>query len=128
MVLLVSMIMGCSTPLSFSSEQPGCTDYDFNDPAESALEVSQQNLSVHVRRTNVIEACDAVFRPDVTTEGTLVLVREFWEGGGDTGEDACETCMVPTLTFSDPPGRKFEFRWYLENADVPYSSVEFKVE
>ena len=127
MVLVLSMMLGCTTPLSFSSDQPGCNDYDFNDPPESAMEVSQQNLSLHVRRTNVIEACDALFRPEVTTEGTLVIIREFWARGGDTGEDSCETCMVPTLTFTDPPSRNFEFRWYLENADVPFSNAEFKV-
>lgn len=128
-LVLFSGLLGCSSELGFTSEQPGCVDVDLNDPAPPELKISQQNLSVVIRRTNVFKSCDAVFDPELSVDGNVVTIREYWVGGGDTAsEDGCDTCWSPTVTMSDPPSRKLEYRWYLEGADVPFDTVEFKVD
>ena len=92
------------------------------------MTVSQQNLSVVVRRTTVFKSCDDVFDPELSVDGNVVSIRERWLGVGDTGDDGCSTCWVPTVTMTDPPSRKLEYRWYIEGSDIPFETVEFKVD
>lgn len=128
MLLAVLMFLSCSSELGFTSEQVGCVDVDLNDPAPSELTVSQQNLSVIIRRTMVFKDCDAMFDPELSVDGNVVSVRERWIDGGDTGEGSCNTCYSPTVTMTDPPSRKLEYRWYIEGSELPFDTKEFKVD
>ena len=102
--------------------QPGCEDYDFDNPPAEALEVAQDSADLSVQHVGVLGSCDAVFAPDVTSDGTTIEVHEVWTG--DDPDPECVVCWAPTVTLQDPPRGRYDFRWYEGDAAFDTVSVE----
>ena len=119
-MLVLWMALGCSAPLYIDYSQLGCDEYDFEDPSQSQLTTTQSGADVLVSRINVVAGCDALFAPELSSDGSSIAVREYWS---QSSAD-CETCFSPTITIEDAPSRAIEVRWYLEDAADPFGTVQ----
>ncbi|MFT5680730.1 MAG: hypothetical protein ACI8RZ_001636 [Myxococcota bacterium] len=122
MILLA--MLGCGSQLYVDHDQVGCVDYDFDNPGEEAIEIVQDGADLIISHTNLVQTCDAVFEPVLSSDGSTLEIREYWgEGSSD-----CEACLTPRVIISDAPGRKIEVRWYIGDDDIPLDVIEVKAE
>ncbi len=124
--LILALISCAPSTLVVSYDQPGCTDYDFDDPASEAIETQQDELALHVQHVNVIDSCDAVFAPELETEGDVLLVHEAWESS-DSDAD-CTTCWSPRVTIKDPQPGDYQIQWFVDDSGVPWNTVTAAVD
>jgi hypothetical protein len=104
--------------------QPGCADYDFENPPDESLEVADDSTDLSVAHVGVVGSCDAVFEPDVSSDGDTIEVREYWIG--DDPDSTCTVCWSPTVTLQDPPRGRYNFRWYV--GDTPFDTLSVEVD
>lgn len=104
--------------------QPGCEDYDFENPPTEALERVDDGPDLSVRHVGVIASCDAVFEPDVNSEGDTIEVHEYWIG--DDPDSTCTVCWSPTVTLQDAPKGRYDFRWY--EGDTPFDTLSVTID
>jgi hypothetical protein len=122
--MLSVLLLGCTPQLFVEYDQIGCQDYDFDDPSSEEVLVAQSGADLIVSHTNLITTCDAVFEPELSTDGSILEVREYWtEGSSD-----CETCLTPQVIIADAPSRSVEVRWYIEDESIPLGVVEAQAE
>lgn len=127
MLTLVFALLGCApSDIGVGTTFPGCRDYDFDNPDPQTIEVVQEGADVHMVHTNVVASCSATFAPTYVIDGRTVEVTELWED--NDAEDACQTCFDPTVNLVDPPKGKYSVEWYVGETDVPFQTVDFKVE
>lgn len=122
MMLLV--MLGCASQLYVDYEQAGCLDYDFDNPGEEEIIAEQDGADFIISHTNFVQTCDAVFEPELSSDGSTLEIREFWvEGTSD-----CEACLTPQVIISDAPSRKIEVRWFIGDDSIPMGVLELKAE
>ena len=122
--MLMALLLGCNPQLFVDYDQVGCSDYDFEDPGEEEIVVSQSGADLIITHTNLTTTCDAVFEPILSTSDGILEVREFWtEGSSD-----CETCLSPRVIITDAPSRGVEVRWYIGDETIPMGVVEAQAE
>lgn len=126
MIATLVLLAACGTEeIVVSHDAPGCENVDPEHPPRETLEVEQDGVSWHVIHYGVFEACSAEFDPEIETDGRVVTVREIWL---DAEDDSCTTCFAPRVTLKDPPPGKYGVFWYVDEGDVPFDNVSFKVE
>lgn len=122
--MLSVLLLGCSPQLFVEYDQVGCEDYDFDSPGEEEIVVTQSGADLIVGHTNLLATCDAVFEPVMSTDGSVLEVREYWiEGSSD-----CETCVTPQVIIADAPSRSIEVRWYIGEDTIPLGVVQAQLE
>ena len=122
--MVMALLLGCSPQLFVEYDQIGCSDYDFDDPGEEEIVVSQSGDDLIIGHTNLITTCDAVFEPTLSTDSGILEVREFWtEGSSD-----CQACLTPQVIIADAPSRSVEVRWYIGDETIPLGVVEAQAE
>lgn len=126
MSLALLLFAACANQVTITPAQGGCTDYDFDNPAESTVEweVSKDG-GARVWRANALqEQTGLIFDPVIDVEGNVVSIFEAWTGGET--DDAF--CYEPVVAFAGLSG-KLQVRWYLREGDtVPYDSVELEAQ
>ena len=123
MILFLSFI-ACNPPeLEYSSSIEGCTDWNPNDDAEPELEILMEGDDLLVRRRGVIQYCDAEFTPVVEQLNNFKFgVREYWNTE-DVDLD-CQTCLTPTVRFTQYPSRVVEFWWYIGDNGISFDVTD----
>jgi hypothetical protein len=117
--MLLLVVAACSQDVTLEPAQAGCTDFDYDDPEASSLEVTHEGDDAIVTRTNVLMGSDLVFEPTIAADGNRVLVYEAWTG--TAGED--DFCYAPSVRISGYT-RKLQVQWFLsEDDDVPFDSA-----
>ena len=122
--MLFAVLMGCTSQLFVDYDQVGCQDYDYNNPAEEEIVATYTDSAITVSHANLIQTCDAVFEPVMTSDGSTLEIREYWTGGSAD----CETCITPQVIISDPPRRSIEVRWYVGDESIPLGVLEVQAE
>lgn len=119
--LFVSIISACNPkPLELSAEMYGCENQDFSEQEDSVLEIEKDGSDLLVRRTNVLQNCDAVFTPTFETDQWKVYIREYW-----TSEDnSCQSCFSPTIRIANYEGDSLEFWWYLGDDSISFNVID----
>jgi hypothetical protein len=125
MMLLIALIAGCATDISIQVDTAPCTNYDFDDPDQEGIEVSSLDGDWYVSHKGVFQGCADIFDPEVTGNGRVITVREYWES---RTEDDCELCFAPTIILEQPPSGRYEIGWYVGEDSAPVDVVEFEVE
>lgn len=107
--------------LDVTSSAEGCTDYDFDDPEESALSSEVDGSTALVWRTYVErENTDDVFAPEIEGDAHILTVREKWQ----SGSDAKATCIEPRITITGLEGT-LEVQWFTEDDEtIPFNTIE----
>jgi hypothetical protein len=115
----------CGGEVTLKPGQDGCTDYDFDNPAESEVDFEVAGGSGRVFRTYaLLEQTGLLFDPVIDVGGNTVSVYERWTGG--ESDDAF--CYAPYVAFEGLEG-KLTVDWFLADGDtVPYDSVEIEAE
>jgi hypothetical protein len=122
MILLT--LLGCASQLYVDYEQAGCLDYDFDSPGEEDIRAEQDGADFIISHVNFVQTCDAVFEPELSSDGATLEIREFWvEGTSD-----CEACLAPQVIISDAPSRKITVHWYIGDESIPMKVLELKAE
>ena len=123
--LVLLAVAACGNQVVITPSQGGCTDYNFDDPAASAIEweAAKDGTARAWRSNALLEKTGLIFDPLITVEGNVVEVFEAW-AGGET-DDAF--CYEPSVGF-EGLGGELEVRWYLaEGESVPYDTVDIEV-
>lgn len=123
--LLLTLSACGAPPLVYHPDAPGCSDVDFDDPPPETLDVVQDGVDWALVHDGVFQRCDAVFAPEVEADGRVIVVRERWEADG---EGSCDTCFSPQIVFSQLSPGRYKARWYVEDDEVPFGSLSFKVQ
>ncbi len=122
--MLLLSLLGCASQLFVDYEQAGCLDYDFDSPGEEDIIAVQDGPDFIISHINFVQTCDAVFEPELSTDGSTLEIREYWvEGTSD-----CEACLTPQVILADAPSRKIEVRWYIEDEPIPMKVLTLKAE
>ncbi len=122
--MLIAMMLGCGSQLYVDHDQAGCQDYDFDNPGEEEIVAIQSGADIIISHTNLVQTCDAVFTPDLASDGSVLEVREYWTDGSSD----CEACLTPQVIIADAPSRKIEVRWYIGDESIPMGVIEVKAE
>ncbi len=117
--LLPLFALGCSPELSIAHVQDYCTNYDFDDPPTSEVAFEIRGEMVYVYRSYALAPAGSEFAPRVTEEGRTLHVYEGWTPS--TAET--DLCFQPGLEITGLSG-KLEVRWYVDESQVPYRTVE----
>lgn len=107
--------------LDVTSSAEGCTNYDFDDPEESALSSKVDGTTALIWRTYVErENTDDVFAPEIEGDANILTVYEKWESGSDGNA----TCIEPRVTIKGLEGT-LEVQWYTEaDQNIPFNTIE----
>ena len=123
MTLALFLLAACGSQVTLTPSQGGCTDYDFDNPSDSAVETELDGGGGggRVYRTNaLLEQTGLLFDPIIEISAGRVEVYEKWSGG-ETDE---AFCYEPSVAFEGLDG-KMTVEWYLEEGDtVPFDEVE----
>jgi len=119
-------LAACTKALTYTTDAPGCTDYDPADPPESTVAAEQIDGDLHITRDGSTAPCDGEFEPEVSQDGGTIEIYEHWlsEAGGET----CATCFVPTVIFTDVARGSYTISWYIEGVDVPLDTLTVDVD
>lgn len=110
---------GCGTKaLDVEALTLGCEDIDLNDPPDASIGSAERGDQVDVFREPVFLAADLQFDPQFVQGPDRVEVYERWVGDGD----GVETCLRPTVRFTDPPSG-LAVLWFLEGESVAFGNV-----
>lgn len=125
MTFALLLLAACGGEVTLTPGQDGCTDYDFDNPAESEVGFEVSGSSGRVwRNYALLEQTGLLFDPIIDVSGNTVSVYEQWAGG--ESDDAF--CYAPYVAFEGLEG-KMTVDWYLADGDtVPFDSVEIEGE
>ena len=113
--MLVLLFLACNQEILVTPSQSGCTNFDYNNPAEPDVSFRTEEDGAYVTRTNILlPESGLTFTPDLTTDHGVLVVRERWSDP----ETEDQFCYVATL-FLEDFGRQLEVRWYVGEEDVP---------
>ena len=118
-------LVGCENVIVLTSDTIPCTDYDFNDPGASQVDVDVSGVDVRIYRTNVLIGCDDIFDPEVEADGHNIMVWEFWE---QRTVDDCTTCLEPSVVMEEPPSGTYHLVWYNGDSNQEYGARDIVVE
>ena len=122
-LILGIALVGCATSeLEFSTETVGCSNWDFNNPENSYLQILRDGNDVLVSRQGVIQQCDAQFTASYSVDDYKIHIRENWvlpEGNSD-----CEVCLAPTVRIVDYQEQELEFWWYEGDDNIAFGVVQ----
>lgn len=124
--MLILALFACSGSVTLEPAQDGCSDFDYNDPAESKLVAELGDGSAVVRRTNVLlETTGLAFDPEIVPDDRVINVYEAWVVLEETGEGPF--CYAPEVQLREGSGA-FQVRWFLEEGDsTPFDTVEVEL-
>ncbi len=125
MVLTLLLLVGCTESISIQVDTPPCEDYDFANPPEDGIEVSQEGDDWHVYRVGVFQGCDDLFDPIIEGERNVISVYEYWN---ERTEDYCFACFYPTIVIEQPKEGVYEVGWYESGGATTIDVVSFEVE
>jgi len=113
------LLGGCGTKaLDVEALTLGCEDIDLNDPPASSVGSEERADQVDVFRDAVFLASDLQFDPQFVQGPDRVEIYERWVGDAD----GVETCLRPTVRFTDPPAG-LAVLWFLEGESVAFGNV-----
>ena len=123
MILLISML-ACKPPqIEYSSAVEGCTDWNPNEETVSTLEIAMEGDDVLVSRRGVMQYCDAEFTPVIEQLNQFKFgIREYWNT--DDVDLDCQTCLMPTVRFTQYPSRTVEFWWYIGDNGISFDVTD----
>jgi len=118
------LLLACGTPtIEYTASVEGCRDWNPTETTTPYLDIYEDNGDLVVERWGVIQSCDAAFTPVIEPiNGYKISIREYWDAS-DTSPD-CETCLAPTIRFSQYPSRTLEFWWYLGNEAISFDVID----
>lgn len=123
MIFLIHFL-ACPPPtIEYTATIEGCRDWNPTEATSSYLDVYKDNGDLVVQRWGVMQYCDADFTPVIEPINNYKFsIREYW----DTSESStdCETCLAPTIRFSQYPSRTLEFWWYLGNDGISFDVID----
>ncbi len=125
MYLALLLIIGCGAEIPIAVETAECTDYDFDDPEAESIEASEVDGDWHISHKGVFQGCADLFDPEISGQGKVITVREYWEA---RTEDDCTLCFAPTIVLEQPPSGSYEVGWYMGDESSPIEVVTFEVE
>jgi len=122
-MLLLSNILACGTSeLDFSPEINGCSNWDFNNPDNTYLQIVRDGNDILISRQGVIQECDAEFTPEYSVDGYKIHVYENWLLSETPSE--CETCLAPTIRINNYDEQELEFWWFEGSDSIPFGVVQ----
>ena len=119
MILMALLACGPGN-VTVSSDAPFCSNWDFDDPADPALEIEASSTQITATRVGVYAACDAVFSPDISPDGEYIAIYEAW----DENEGEADCCFSPYVQLDMERGGKFTIDWFAEGENSPTHSRE----
>lgn len=125
-MLLLASLLACAGEITLDPGLGGCTDFDYDNPAASALtQTWTGDDSVVVQRTNVLQAdSNLLFDPEIGSDGDILNVYERWVVDGDAG-DALAFCYVPEVAVTGAEGK--QVRWFLAVGDtIPFATLDLQ--
>lgn len=113
--MLALLLLACAQDLLITPSQSGCTNFDYNNPADPDVSYTPDVDGAYVNRVNILlQQSGLTFAPDLTNDNGVLIVRERW-----TDPEADDQfCYVATLFLQDF-GNQLEVRWYLGDEDTP---------
>ncbi len=122
MYLLV-LIACAPTPIEFYSETEGCTDWNPSSDTEPYLNIAQKDNMLLVQRQGVEQYCDATFTPVIEQiDSYKIGIREYWDISQSSRD--CQTCLAPTVVFTEFPTRQLEFWWYVGDNGISFDVID----
>lgn len=113
--MLFLLLAACNQEILITPSQSGCTDFDYNNPADPDVSYTLDDDGAWVNRTNILlPESGLTFTPELSSDQGVLVVRERWSDP----ETEDQFCYVATLFLQDF-GRQLEVRWYVGDDEVP---------
>ena len=121
---LFIIFIACNPPeIEYTSTVEGCTDWNPNEDTVPSLEILMEDEDLIVRRRGVIQYCDAEFIPVIEQlNGYKFGIREYWNT--DDADLDCQTCLTPTVRFTQYPSRTVEYWWYIGDNGISFDVTD----
>ncbi len=122
--MIVLLLFACTPQsLEFYTDAEGCKNWNPTEETEPYLRIYQQEGSLIVQRQGVEQYCDATFTPVIEQMNSYkIAIREYWDVSDNTHD--CQTCLAPTVTFTESPNRKLEFWWYVGDNGISFDVID----
>ena len=126
MILLFSVILGCTNQIELVYTTESCVDWDFSNESPE-LRIEEEGDDVVIRRVGIDGYCGDQFQPQIFADGWELRVVEAWDS--TTSVTDCESCLTGRVTMVSPPSGDYHLEWYPDSVTIsPVHTEDFIVE
>lgn len=111
--MFILLFVACNQEIQVTPSQDGCTNFDYNNPADPVVDWVAQGDGALVSHQNVLLPESGLsFKPELVIDRGVLSVHEYWEDPANE-EPFCYVANVLVQGYAG----ELEVRWY-EGDDV----------